>query len=139
MIDEKQNDQLTALRLLTEWTGQVTEAQVKTLNIWPKVIVPNVKSHEIRIDLNEKKIVFKLKFKPKKVLKNFDCLTKLEMGVWALLGDSWRTVVRGDGRILYTGTPRKAVSNGSGISLGKGREGFDSKRVRSVPKVSGKR
>lgn len=138
MSEQNQDDRLTALRLLTEWTGQVTEAQVKTLNIWPSVMIDGVKSHEVRIDVNEKKVVFKLKFKANKSLKDLNAVSRLETGVWALLGDSWKTIVKGDGRILYAGSPRRVV-NGAGINLGQGREGFDPKRAGSVPKVPAKR
>lgn len=130
------NDFLTAARLLTEWTGDITEAQVKTLNLWPAVMIPGLKSHTVTVNLKEHKVVFKLIFKAKKSLKDFNILTKLETGVWSLLGDTWLTVVKADRRIIYVGSRRKEFANVRD-SLGKGREGFDPDRARSVPEVPG--
>jgi hypothetical protein len=137
-MDEKMNDQLTAMRILTEWTGDVSEAQVKTLNLWPAVMIPGLASHEIHIDLNDRKVVFKLKFKKGKTIENLNLLSRLETGVWALLGDTWKTIVKKDRRFLYTGV-RKKEFNGTTGSFGQGRAGFDPKGVGSVPQVPRKR
>jgi len=137
-MDLKSNDQVAALRLLTEWTGQVTDIQVKTLNAWPLIMIPDLKSHEVQINLDEHKVTYKLKFQANKTLKEFGALAKIEQGVWTLLGDTWLTTFEVGKRTIYAGTRRKEFVN-AGINLGKGREGFDPKGTGSVSKVRRKR
>lgn len=137
MSDEKTQavDHLAAMRLLTEWTGRISENQVKTLNLWPSVMIPGLKSHRVAINLDEHKVVFHLTMKPGKLLKDLTPLTRIESGVWALLGDSWYTMVRAGKQMVYSGTRRKEFQSGQFNSFGKGREGLDTKGTGSVPKV----
>jgi len=137
MSDEKTTivDHLTASRLLTEWTGQVSENQVKTLNMWPSIMVKGLKSHRVAINLDEHKVVYHLTMKPGKTLKEMNSLTMIESGVWHLLGDTWYTVVKAGKRIVYAGTRRKEFRIGQFSSLGTGSEGFDSSGAGGVPKV----
>src|SRR5574343_1448720 len=137
MNDEKTQaiDHLAAMRLLTEWTGRVSENQVKTLNLWPSVMVPNLKSHRVTINLDEHKVVFHLNLKPGKQVKDLTPLTRIEAGVWALLGDTWYTMVRAGKRVVYSGTRRKEFQSGQLNSFGTGRQGFDANGKGSVPKV----
>jgi len=137
MSDEKTTavDHLAALRLLTEWTGQISENQVKTLNMWPLVMIDGLKCHRVAINLEERKVVYHLTMKTGKQLKDLTPLTRIEAGVWALLGDTWYTMVRAGKQMVYAGTRRKEYRLGQFSSLGTGRSGFDPKGAGSVPKV----
>jgi hypothetical protein len=137
MNDEKTQaiDHLAAMRLLTEWTGQVSENQVKTLNLWPSVMLQGVKSHRVAINLDEHKVVFHLNMKPGKVIKDLTPLTRIESGVWALLGDTWYTMVRAGKKVVYAGTRRKEFKLGQFNSAGSGRKGPDAEGKGSVSKV----
>jgi len=137
MSDEKTEaiDHIAAMRLLTEWTGRVSENQVKTLNLWPSVMLPGVKSHTLAINLDEHKVVYRLVMKPGKVLKDLTLLTRIESGVWALLGDTGYTIVRSGKQVVYAGQRRKEFHSGLDNSLGSGRKGFEPEGKGSVPKV----
>ena len=137
MNDEKAQaiDHLAAMRLLTEWTGQVSENQVKTLNLWPSVMMPGLKSHRVAINLDEHKVVFHFNMKPGKQIKDLTPLTRIESGVWALLGDSWYTMVRAGKQVVLAGTRRKEFKLGQLNSFGSGRSGLEPQGKGSVPKV----
>ena len=140
-MDSKQTAKdVAAMRLLTEWTGHVTEGQVKTLNVLPVALIPEVKSHELNIDLENHQVIYKMKLKPDKVIKDLGLLVKIEQAVWALLGDTWQTIFRADRRIIYSGSRRKQFVNPTtGISNRQSREGSDPQGTGSVPKVRRKR
>jgi len=133
MSDEKTAaiDHLAALRLLTEWTGQISENQVKTLNMWPLVMIEDLKSHRVTINLDEHKVVYHFTMKSGKKIKDLTPLTRIEAGVWALLGDTWYTIVRAGKQVVYAGTRRKEFRLEQFSSLGTGREGFDAERARA--------
>jgi hypothetical protein len=99
--------------MFTEWTGQLTENQVKTLNSWPLILIPESKSHRVEIDLESRAVFFVLRLKPKAKAKQIaeSSLALLEKGVWAILGDSWYTVVKVGKTTLHQGARRKRFSN----------------------------
>jgi hypothetical protein len=145
MNDEKVQaiDHLAAMRMLTEWTGQVSENQLKTLNLWPAVMVPGTKSHRVAVNLDEHKVVFHLTMKPGKTIKDLTALTRIESGVWALLGDTWYTIVRAGKKVVYSGTRRKEFqfdTNSSGPRQGPDTEGEGGvRKVRRGRKATSRR
>lgn len=120
---------VAALRLQTEMTGILADVQVKSVNAWPPVAIKGLKSHETRIDPDGRSVEYVLKFQPKKDIKDLRVLKIIEESVWALLGDTWKTTFVVGKRILYAGVRRKEIRSDTGISFGKGREGFDPSRA----------
>ena len=120
---------VAALRLMTETTGQLTKVQVQSVSAWPQVAFKDLKSHETKIDPENRTVEYVLKLKPKKKIEDFQTLKIIEESVWALLGDTWRTTFKMGERILYAGSRRQEIRNATGISFGKGREGFDPSRA----------
>ena len=78
-------EQLSSMRLYTQWTGSVTDTQTKTLNALPLVAIDGVKSHVVKIDLDNSRVIFELKMKPKVKVQE-SSIKYMESGVWALLG-----------------------------------------------------
>lgn len=137
MNDEKTQavDHLAAMRMLTEWTGQVTENQVKTLNLWPSVMLHDLKRHRVTVNLLEHKVVFHLELKPGKRIKDPEALARIEAGVWALLGDTWYTMVRAGKKVVYAGTRRKEFKLEQFNSVSPSRKGPKPERAGGVSKV----
>lgn len=120
---------INSLRTMTEMTGQLIQPQIQTIQAWPKIAFKEVKSYETKIDLDNRRIEYVLKLKPKKTITDFKALKIIEESNWALCGDTWQTSFMVGGRILYAGNRRQEIRDVNGISLGKGRAGFDPSRA----------
>jgi hypothetical protein len=98
---------LAAGRMLTALTGTVTENQAKTLNAWGKALLEGVQSYQIDVDIQEKKITYRLKMKKNKTIKDTSSMVFIERGAWALLGDEWITSFKSGKGMLYEGNKRQ--------------------------------
>ena len=126
MRDENLLSKIVAMRTLTEWTGQVSENQLKTLRLWPMALIPGIKKHTAKIHTEERKVEYSIVLKPKHSLSDTSTLSQIEVGVWAILGDTWYTVFKVNGKTVYEGKRRKELKNGQDNQLGSGRKGFES-------------
>lgn len=125
MNESLNRDQIAALRLATEMTGQLTPVQAKTISIWPKIAIKGLKKHETRINLDTREVEYLLKLKSKTAIVDPQAIKIIEESIWALAGDTWRVIFKNGQRLLYNGVRRKEIRNDQGNSWTEDLSGFD--------------
>lgn len=120
---------IAALRLQTELTGQLSAVQVQSVSSWPKVAFSEVKSYETRIDPETHEVEYVLTLKARKKIQDLRVLRIIEQSIWALLGDTWRTIFKIGDQMLYAGERRREIRNALSGNFGQGRSGFDPSRA----------
>jgi hypothetical protein len=98
-------EQLVSLRLLTQSTGMIHQAQVDQLEAWPRVVFPAVAKGDDQVTIDEAAHMVTVTLKaPGPLARNL--MEVLGKNVRWLLGDDWgfRVVVNGRQRIKWPAT-----------------------------------
>lgn len=97
--------QLLALRSLTQQTGILHEAQVHQIKLWPFAVDPTLTANEAAVDLENKAVTYQWKRPGAPPLptdkRYFARLQKLAEAVAFLLGPDWRLTVAINGVQIF--------------------------------------
>ncbi len=111
-MNEKVADALVAYRYITEVAGNISFVQIENLKKWG-MIPDGVKSHELRVDVEARTVVYRLSYgKGKKpAAEHTEVFFKpLSKAAQLLLGDTWEiSWYRGEKKLIYREARRKPL------------------------------
>lgn len=89
-------------------TGVLTEMQTKTVSMLPMLSFSEIGTMTTSFDLQNREVVYVVKLKKNRSIKEPKFFRIIEESIWALLGDDWRMTFKVFGRrgVLYGGSPR---------------------------------
>lgn len=112
---------LIQLRAITNSTGTLHGLQIRQLQVWPRLVVPNSTDATAEVEFPKKEIRFSVQAKGKKQKGQAARYRWLAQAVKFLLGDEWRIAVSVNGKPAYAserGRPISKVFTGTDFSAG---------------------